>query len=122
MPETPSISASVIASVLSLVITNEALASATSKEEATTFPMNSSEAYSLGIGSIVVVLSKPARVPNVPSLITPTKKYHHLDHFFGTKEFLDGMTNYEIPSVDDAIPSDHSPIILDIDLTSFTNS
>jgi exonuclease III len=55
------------------------------------------------------------------TFITPTKKYHHLDHFFGTKEFLDGMTNYEIPSVDDAILSDHSPIILDIDLTSFTN-
>jgi len=56
------------------------------------------------------------------TFITPTKKYHHLDHFFGTKEFLDGMTNYEIPSVDDAILSDHSPIILDIDLTRFTNS
>lgn len=55
------------------------------------------------------------------TFITPTKKYHHLDHYFGTKEFSDGMINYEIPSVDDAILSDHSPIILDIDPTSFTN-
>ena len=50
---------------------------------------------------------------------TPTKKYHHLDHFFGSKEFSAGMVNYEIPNVDEATLSDHSPIILDVDLSRF---
>jgi exonuclease III len=50
---------------------------------------------------------------------TPTKKYHHLDHYFGTKEFSEGMLNYEIPNVDEATLSDHSPIILDVDLFRF---
>ena len=53
---------------------------------------------------------------------TPTKKYHHLDHFFGSKEFSEGMLNYEIPNVDEATLSDHSPIILDVDLSRFGQS
>ena len=43
---------------------------------------------------------------------TPTKKYHHLDHFWGSELFTENMINYEIPPVDDAVLSDHSPVIL----------
>lgn len=43
---------------------------------------------------------------------TPTKKYHHLDHFWGSELFSKNMINYEIPCVDDAVLSDHAPVIL----------
>ena len=43
---------------------------------------------------------------------SPSKSYHHLDHFFGSKSFTANMINYEIPPVDDAVLSDHSPVIL----------
>ena len=43
---------------------------------------------------------------------SPSKSYHHLDHFFGTGLFTENMIQYEIPPVDDAVLSDHSPVIL----------
>ena len=43
---------------------------------------------------------------------TPTKKYHHLDHFFGSNLFTQNMCGYEIMGVDRATLSDHSPVIL----------
>ena len=43
---------------------------------------------------------------------TPTKKYHHLDHFWGSDLFTKNMIDYEIPPVDEAVLSDHSPVIL----------
>ena len=43
---------------------------------------------------------------------TPTKKNHHLDHFFGSSMFVSQMKEYEILDVDEAVLSDHSPIIL----------
>ena len=43
---------------------------------------------------------------------TPTKKYHHLDHFWGCDLFSKNMIGYEIPPVDEAVLSDHSPVIL----------
>ena len=38
---------------------------------------------------------------------SPTKSYHHLDHFFGSELFTENMINYEIPPVDEAVLSDH---------------
>jgi exonuclease III len=45
---------------------------------------------------------------------SPTKQYHHLDHLFGTQEFVDRMTGFEIPDVEEAILSDHAPVVLTI--------
>ena len=45
---------------------------------------------------------------------TPTKKYHHLDHFFGSELFVDNMVGYEIMDVDKATLSDHSPVVLSL--------
>lgn len=46
---------------------------------------------------------------------SPSKHYHHLDHFFGTRCFVNKMSEFDIPSVDDAILSDHSPVVLTVD-------
>ncbi|MFT6677001.1 MAG: exonuclease III [Sulfitobacter sp.] len=51
-----------------------------------------------------------------PTYRSPTKHYHHLDHFFGTQELVDRMINLEIPDVDEAILSDHAPVVLTINL------
>ena len=45
---------------------------------------------------------------------TPTKKYHHLDHFFGSDLFVINMVGYEIMGVDKATLSDHSPVVLSL--------
>lgn len=45
---------------------------------------------------------------------SPTKSYHHLDHFFGSKLFVDNMVGYEIMGVDKATLSDHSPVVLSL--------
>ena len=46
---------------------------------------------------------------------SPTKSYHHLDHFFGSNLFVDNMVGYEIMGVDNATLSDHSPVVLSLD-------
>ena len=43
---------------------------------------------------------------------SPSKSYHHLDHFFGSELFTANIINYEIPPIDEAVLSDHSPVIL----------
>ncbi len=47
---------------------------------------------------------------------SPTGHYHHLDHIFGSKKFYCKLNNLQIVNVDDAILSDHSPVIIDVEI------
>ena len=47
------------------------------------------------------------------------KKPHHIDHFFGSVLFQKNMTNFHIDKIENAVLSDHAPLILDVDLTKF---
>lgn len=43
---------------------------------------------------------------------SPNGHYHHLDHLFATQDLCSRMVDYEIIPVDQAVRSDHSPVLL----------
>jgi exonuclease III len=43
---------------------------------------------------------------------SPNGHYHHLDHLFATGDLCSRMLDYEIMPVDQAVRSDHSPVLL----------
>jgi hypothetical protein len=45
---------------------------------------------------------------------TPNGHLHHLDHLFATTDFSAKMLDYEVFPVDQAVRSDHAPIVLTI--------
>ncbi len=45
---------------------------------------------------------------------SPMKTYHHLDHMFGTKYFLDNIKNFVVGDINETVLSDHSPLLLEI--------
>ena len=45
---------------------------------------------------------------------SPMKTFHHLDHIFGSEYFQKHMKAFKIGNLEDAILSDHAPLILDI--------
>ena len=40
--------------------------------------------------------------------------YHHLDHMFGSKYFCRNMKSFNVDTLENAVLSDHAPMILDI--------
>jgi exonuclease III len=46
--------------------------------------------------------------------ITPTKYYHHIDHIFGSRFFIENMTSFHIEDLENAVLSDHAPVVLDV--------
>ncbi len=45
---------------------------------------------------------------------SPMKTYHHLDHMFGTKYFLENIKNFVVGDINETVLSDHSPLLLEI--------
>ena len=46
------------------------------------------------------------------------KTFHHLDHIFGSKSFVENMTSFEIHPFDKVLCSDHAPLIVDFDVNA----
>ena len=43
---------------------------------------------------------------------SPSGHYHHLDHLFATDDLCAKVVDYEIMPIDEAVRSDHAPILL----------
>ena len=45
---------------------------------------------------------------------SPMQTFHHLDHIFGSEYFQKRMKSFSVGKLEDAVLSDHSPLVLDI--------
>ena len=45
---------------------------------------------------------------------SPMQTFHHLDHIFGSEYFQKRMKSFSVGKLEDAVLSDHAPLILDV--------
>jgi endonuclease/exonuclease/phosphatase family metal-dependent hydrolase len=46
---------------------------------------------------------------------TTRNNFHHIDHMFGSRFFLECMTAFQVDDFDQVVLSDHAPLLLELE-------